>query len=84
MLAYFPTVARNPVIDQTRIHLIDAFCGGGVFRDPEQGHTVLGSPLVMASAVSEALHNGRSLTRSTQLIISQISVVMLRHVWRTR
>ena len=54
LLAYFPTVARNPVIDQTRIHLVDAFCGGGVFRDPEQGHSVLGSPLVMASTVAEA------------------------------
>lgn len=54
LLSYFPTVASNPKIDAVNIHLVDAFCGGGIFRDSQTGSSVFGSPLTMLQAVNEA------------------------------
>ena len=54
LLQYFPTVAANPRIDAVKIHLVDAFSGGGIFRDPLSDEQILGSPLVMLQAVKTA------------------------------
>ena len=54
LLQYFPTVAANPRIDAVKIHLVDAFSGGGIFRDPVSNGQVFGSPIVMLQSVKTA------------------------------
>ena len=51
---YFPTVASDPRIDTVKIHLVDAFSGGGIYRDSQSGDFVPGSPITMLQAVQDA------------------------------
>lgn len=54
LLSYFSTIAAKPVIDAVNVHLVDAFAGGGIFKDSQTSEPVLGSPLVMLQAVQQA------------------------------
>ena len=54
LASYFPTVASNPKIDTVKIHLVDAFSGGGIYRDSQNGELVAGSPIAMLEAVHDA------------------------------
>ena len=50
---YFDVVCALPQMDRLRIALVDAFCGGGLFRQGD-GTDRFGSPLVMIDALARA------------------------------
>lgn len=49
---YFDTVAPQPVIDDLNITIVDAFCGGGLYRSGNE--TRPGSPLAILGCVEAA------------------------------
>jgi len=67
--AYFSTVAANPAIPVVNIHLVDAFAGGGVLKDPISGGPVAGSPFVMLNTVHGAQQTINASRTSTKLDI---------------
>ncbi|MCA9215224.1 MAG: three-Cys-motif partner protein TcmP, partial [Planctomycetales bacterium] len=67
--AYFSTVAANPKIPIVNIHLVDAFAGGGLLKDPISGGPIAGSPLVMLNTVHGAQQTINASRTTTKLDI---------------
>lgn len=51
---YVAILAGRPVQEQLRLTLVDGFAGGGVYRHPDSGERIPGSPLIMLEAMCAA------------------------------
>jgi three-Cys-motif partner protein len=53
LVDYFLTLVSLPQQDKIQLTIVDGFCGGGLYIN-EDGQEVLGSPLIIIEAISEA------------------------------
>jgi three-Cys-motif partner protein len=53
LVDYFLTLVSLPQQDKIQLTIVDGFCGGGLYIN-EDGHEVLGSPLIILEAIREA------------------------------
>lgn len=84
---YLDVVTSNRRMEVLNLTLVDAFAGGGRYRDPQTGSFCPGSPIIMLHAVADAIGNlvasGRRLNIRTRFFFNdseRAAIEMLRDV----